>query len=117
MCGSRPGGGAANRDYVPVASLPRPAPIPENARARPPLPHWHVPPCRLLLASGDHAASAHGHRRRHPEAHPHTVIVAGAPKRIVSDSSKSAPKPVAAPVTASSATADTKSTADAGTTA
>jgi membrane-bound lytic murein transglycosylase D len=49
--------------------------------------------------------------------HPHTVIVAGAPRRIVSDSSKAAPKPVTAPAPAPSATVGTKSTADAGTTA
>src|SRR6185369_6671775 len=87
---------------------------PHPSRGRPRFRRTHVR-VRHFLTGTFLLAGCYSHPETTP--HPHTVIVAGAPKRIVSDSSKSAPKPVAPPATASSATADTKSTADAGTTA
>jgi membrane-bound lytic murein transglycosylase D len=48
--------------------------------------------------------------------HPHTVIVAGAPKRMAGDSSKRTPTPAAPSPTATSASAGTKSATDPGAT-
>ena len=82
LCGTSPRRRGGQPRQVPAASFPRPAADSGESQVR--VRHLligTVAPCRLLLASGHRAASAHGSRRRYAETQRRATPVDGRRRR------------------------------------